>query len=136
MKKKEVNKNANILNIEEKGNRFNKIISDFIMDIFQHYFGAKGGKALLYSIIAICLGRGLIGKLLFGESFLYAFFYPLIIIAIVSVIYLPLRLISFKSPKVAEILTGIITVVCLIFLASVLLLLIISILNSIFHFWF
>lgn len=136
IKIKENDENLDLFKMEQEGSKFKNLISDYRTDIFQRYFGAKGGKALLFGIIVVCLGRGLIGKFMFQQTFLYSFFYPLIIIGIVSIIYLTLKLISFKSTKAAHILSGILLIVCCAFLALVFLLLFILILNKFLHFWF
>ena len=75
-------------------------------------------------------------KLAFHETFLYAFFYPLIIVAIVSVIYATLKVINFKSVKLAKILDKIIFIVGFTFLTLILLLVIVLVLNKLLHFWF
>lgn len=120
----------------EESNNVKNIISSYITDILQRVFGAKGVKNLLYTIIAVCFVRGLIGKFVFHETFLYAFFYPLIIVGIVSVIYVILKVISFKNVKLAKILNKIIVIVSSTFLILILLLVIVSVLNKLLHFWF
>jgi hypothetical protein len=136
MEKDESKGNSDKSNIEEKTNKIEDVVSTYRTEILQRYFGAKGGKTLLYSIIVICLGRGLIGKFVFHQTFLYSFSYPLIIVGVVSVLYITIKLISFKSTKAAQIISGTLLVVCSIFLILVFLLLIILILNKFLHFWF
>ncbi|MBK1812839.1 hypothetical protein JHL18_19645 [Clostridium sp. YIM B02505] len=133
---KEANDDINPDSKQEKTNKTEDLISSYREDILQRYFRAKGGKALLYSIIVICLGRGLIGTFFFHQSFLYAFLYPLIVIGFVSVLYVILKLISFKSPKISKILDKILLIVCCTILILVFLLLIILLLNKFLHFWF
>ncbi|KGK90123.1 hypothetical protein DP68_01490 [Clostridium sp. HMP27] len=136
IKIKENDENLDLFKMEQEGSKFKNLILDYRTDIFQRYFGAKGGKTLLFGVIVVCLGRGLIGRFMFQQPFLYSFFYPLIIIGIISTIYLTLKLISFKSTKAAHILSGILLIVCCAFLALVFLLSVILILNKFFHFWF
>ncbi|MPM81916.1 hypothetical protein SDC9_128973 [bioreactor metagenome] len=136
IKIKENDENLDLFKMEQEGSKFKNLILDYRTDIFQRYFGAKGGKTLLFGVIVVCLGRGLIGSFMFQQPFLYSFFYPLIIIGIISTIYLTLKLISFKRTKAAHILSGILLIVCCAFLAVVFLLLFILILNKFFHFWF
>lgn len=91
MKKEAIKDNIDTYKKGEESNKVKNLISSYRTDILQRIFGSKGGKTLLYTIIAVCFGRGLIGKFVFHETFLYAFFYPLIIIGIVSVIYVTLK---------------------------------------------
>ena len=136
MKKEETKDNIDIYIKGEESNNMKKLISDYRTDILQRVFGAKGGKSLLYTVIAVCFGRGLIGKLAFHETFLYAFFYPLIIVGIVSVIYATLKVINFKNVKLAKILDKIIFIVGFTFLTLILFLVIVLVLNKLLHFWF
>lgn len=136
MKKEEVKDNIDTYKKREEFNKVKNLISNYKIDILQRMFGVKGGKKLLYTIIAFCFGRGLIGKFLFHETFLYAFFYPLIIVGIVSVKYVIIEVISFKNVKLAKILDKIIFIVCCTFLVLILLLIIVLFLNNLLHFWF
>jgi hypothetical protein len=136
MKTEEIEDNIDALNKEEETNKIKNLILSYRTDILQRTFGARGGKTLLYTIFAVCLGRGLIGKFVFHETFLYAFFYPLIIVGIVSVVYVALKVIGFKNAKVAHTLEKILFIVCSVFLTLVFLLLIVVLLNSFLHFWF
>ena len=85
MKKEEIKDNIDTYKKGEESNKVQNLISSYRTDILQRVFRAKGGKNLLYTIIAVCFGRGLIGKFVFHETFLYAFFYPLIITGGVSI---------------------------------------------------
>lgn len=120
---------------EKESNKVNILISSYKKDILQRIFGGKGGKTFLYALI-ICLGRGLLGKFFFNETFLYAFFYPILIIAMVSVVYISLKLISFKNAKLAKILEKYIFNIFLTFLIFILLLVFILVLNKFLHFLF
>ncbi|GFP77007.1 hypothetical protein [Clostridium fungisolvens] len=136
MTTKENNENIDETNKEGKINKIEDLVSSYRKDVLQRYFGEKGGKNLLYSIIGICLLRGLIGKFAFHQPFLYSFLYPLILVGLVSVLYITLKLISFKSPKISKILSGILLIACCTILILVFLLLIVLLLNKLLHFWF
>lgn len=136
MKIKETKENIDTTNTRVKRNLFKNLISDYRTDILQRCFGAEGGKTFIFTVIVVCLGRGLIGKFIFREQFLYSFFYPLIIVGSVSIIYIALKLISFKSHKVGQILSQILFIICCTILGLVVLILIILILNKLFYFWF
>lgn len=136
MKKEEVKDNIDTYKKREEFNKVKNLISNYKRDILKRMFGADGGKKLLYGIIITCFGRGLIGKFLFHETFLYAFFYPLIIVGIVSVPYVIIGGIRFKNVKLAKILDEIIFSVCCTFLLLILLLIFVLLLNNLLHFWF
>ncbi|MDU5105860.1 hypothetical protein [Clostridium sp.] len=136
MKKEEIKDNIDTYKKGYESNKVKNLISSYRTDILQRIFGAKGGKNLLYTIIIVCFGRGLIGKFVFHETFIYAFFYPLIIVGIVSVIYVTLKVINFKNIKLAKILEKIIFIVGSTFLILIILLLIVLVLNKLLHFWF
>lgn len=136
MKKEEIKDNIYRYKKGEDSSNVKKLISSYRKDILHRIFGAKGGKSLLYTIISGCFVRGLIGKFIFHETFLYAFFYPIIIVGIVSVIYITLKVISFKNVKLAKILDKIIFIAGSTFLILILLLVIVLVLNKLLHFWF
>jgi hypothetical protein len=136
MKTEEIEENIDTSNKEEETNKIKNLVSSYRTDILERTFGAKGGKTLLYTIFAVCLGRGLIGKFVFHETFLYALSYPLIIVGIVSIVYVTLKVVGFKNAKLAHTLEKVLFIVCSIFLTLVFLLLIVLILNSLLHFWF
>lgn len=140
-----------IINDEEQsGKKFIDTYKDYLLfelDVFDniwkrvffHDFKSsrkKYGTLIACGIILmICIIRGLSAKFLWQESFLYGFLYPFVIFFGISVIVLPLYILSKKVPKVAKIAWTMVTIVCVFFIAAIGIALVVLLFNAIFHFW-
>lgn len=137
---------------ERRGGRFLDICKDYLefeADLYGHvwnnaYFfdfseerkrnGLLGalGVTLLFSVC-----RGLSWKFLWKSgSFLEGFFEPFVVFLIVSLLLLPQFLFKDRHPKVLKIYMTILTMICLVVLAGVILALLVLLANALFHFWF
>lgn len=87
-------------------------------------------------LLAICIMRGISSKFLWQSTFWEGFLYPFILFAAVSLIILPLHIFTKISPKAGSMVAGILLIVCLLFLALLIIGVILLMFNSVFHFWF
>lgn len=133
---------------EQSGRRFLDLLQDcadfeltlfgrmFRYDVKQAWRDGKLKNALLW-VMTICVIRGLLGQFVFGgEDFWYEFFYLPSIFVMVTLIVLPLFLISKKFPKLGSVLCSIVQFLCIGFLVLIGLTLIVLLLNAKLHFWF
>lgn len=86
--------------------------------------------------LLICIGRGVVKKLFWQGSFWEGFLEPFGIIAAISLLVLPIFVLSKKSPKAAGVAITVMFLLCIVFLALIMLLLIVLLLNHVFHFGF
>lgn len=124
------------INEEEKdGNKFNDILNDcinFEKDIFAKMWRnvffvnfsniekKHGFINACIIILIICVIRGLMCQFVWhSKTFFEAFIYPFVLFAGVSIVVLPIYLISKKNEKVGGTLATIIFVVCILFLLEV-----------------
>lgn len=136
---------------EQEGQQFTDICRDYLrfeLEVFDsmweraflYQFGAsrkKHGAPLACGILfLLCILRGLAKQFIWQGTFWEGFFYPFVLFLAVSVILLPLYILSKKAPKAAGILAGVLLAAGLLFLALLVLLIIVLIANSVFHFWF
>ena len=87
-------------------------------------------------VLLICVVRGLSSQFLWQGSFWEGFLYPLALFLVVSAILFPIYLLSRRAPRAAAVISRVLSVICGIFLVGVLLLLLVLLLNAVFHFWF
>ena len=83
-----------------------------------------------------CLIRGLSRKFIWGETFWEGFLYPFAVFLGGMLLITPVYILGKKVPKAGAVVASILLVLCLVFLAGILLLLIVLLLNAVFHFWF
>ncbi len=134
-----------IENTEKKGGKFLDICKDtldFEKTLWKSVFMRNheenthlNFKQATLTTLGISLGTGIIRKLIFQGSFWEGFFYPMMLFLIVSAILLPLHMLSKKTPKAAGVLAGILLIICLLFLALIFGVLIVCLINAVFHFW-
>ncbi len=126
----------NKINEEEKdGNKFNDILNDCV-DFEKNIFAKMwrnvffinfadiqekhGFKNAFIIILIICVIRGLMCQFVWhSKTFFEAFIYPFELFAGVSIILLPLYILSKRHEKVAVVIATIIYVVCILILLAV-----------------
>ncbi len=134
-----------IENTEKKGGKFLDICKDtldFEKTLWKSVFMRNHEKnpqltfkQATLTTLGISLGTAIIRKLIFQGSFWEGFFYPMMLFLVASAILLPIHLLSKKKPKMAGVLAGILLMICLLFLALIFGLLIVCLINAVFHFW-
>lgn len=134
-----------IENMEKKGGKFLDICKDTLnfekilwKSVFMRHHEENTHltfKQATLTTLGISLGTGIIRKFIFQGSFWEGFFYPMMLFLVASAILLPLHMLSKKTPKVAGVLAEILIVVCLVFLVLIFGLLIVCLINEVFHFW-
>lgn len=135
-----------IENTEKRGGKFLDICKDTLefekglwkiafMRDYRENTSALTFKKVVSFTFFISLSTGIIRKFIFQGSFWEGFFYPLALFIICSVILFPIHILSKKAPKAAGVLAGIILIVSLLFLALIFGVLIVCLINAVFHFW-
>lgn len=132
---------------ESDGNKFNDILNDCI-DLEKNIFSKMwrnvfflnfpkiekkfGFAKALIIILIICVIRGLMCQFVWhSKTFFEAFIYPFGLFAVVSLILLPIYLLSKKHEKAASVIMTIIYVVCILALAAVFGILLFALVKSI-----
>ncbi|MBQ8292506.1 MAG: MerR family transcriptional regulator [Bacilli bacterium] len=135
-----------IIKVENKGQKFVDICKDYLnfeKEMFSStlkYFGFNFKKInkkyglifaliLLFSFLTI---RGIVQMTLWDKTFVEGFGSPLLIFIIASIIVTPIFLINKKHPKVASIISGLLLVLIVLFLALIVLTLLIGLFATIF----
>ena len=135
---------------ERRGEKFEDIMKDYLSfeleqfegmwkRIFFHDFHQSrkrhGLPIAVGILLLICVVRGLSKRFLWGGSFSEGFLYPLVLFLAVNILITPIWFLAKKAPKAAGIAVNILLAVCFTILGAILLLLIVAVLNSFFHFW-
>ena len=93
----------------------------------------KFGAAIAYGLLLlICIIRGIVKMVFNHESFWNGFLYPLIIFLIGSIILLPIYILSKKAPKVAQVISMILFILAIAFLAVICLLILYGVIMLVF----
>lgn len=137
-----------IKDFEKNGSKYVDICKDYMQfekdtfssmwqNVFFHNFGKTEKKFGLIGAVAIvlviCVIRGLMCQFVWkSKSFFEAFIYPFEIFAAASAILAPIYFIAKRKPKAALIITNVIFVICALFLAGLIGLLVVGIILYIF----
>lgn len=131
-----------INNRENKGEKFNEIVKDYLeieLDMFKRVFGLKhtkkklSFKQIILIALILCTVRGLMCQFVWkSATFFEAFSYPLAIFAIASIVIAPICYFAHKNPKIATILIYIIFIFAGLLFGGIALLFIIAFFNMIF----
>lgn len=132
---------------ESTGEQFIDICKDYLMfemdimdkmweNVFLHNFKKsrkKYGIAVALGILLlICIIRGVSKVLIWHESFWSGFLYPFILFAVCSVILLPIYILNKKAPKVASVISTVLSILAVVFVSGVILYLLFGIVKKMF----
>ena len=108
--------------------------------IFFHDFKASRKKHGVIGAICIlfllCVIRGLSKKFIWQGSFWEGFLYPFVLFFAIFIISTILYVLMTKAPKAGSFVSGVLLILSIVFLAGIVLLIIVLLLNSFLHFWF
>ena len=108
--------------------------------IFFHNFKESRKKHGLIGAICIlfvlCVIRGLGEKYIWQGSFWEGFLYPFVLFFAIFIISTILYVLMKKAPKAGSFVSGVLLILSIVFLAGIVLLIIVLLLNSFLHFWF
>ena len=107
---------------------------------FFHNFKESRKKHGLIGAICIlfvlCVIRGLGQKYIWQGSFWEGFLYPFVLFFAIFIISTILYVLMKKAPKAGSLVAGTLLILSIVFLAGIVLLIIVLLLNSFLHFWF
>jgi hypothetical protein len=95
--------------------------------------GVIGAICILF---LLCVIRGLSKKFIWQGSFWEGFLYPFVLFFAIFIISTILYVLMKKAPKAASFVSGVLLILSIVFLAGIVLLIIVLLLNSFLHFWF
>ena len=108
--------------------------------IFFHDFKESRKKHGMIGAICIlfllCVIRGLSKKFIWQGSFWEGFLYPFVLFFAIFIISTILYVLMKKAPKAGSFVSGVLLILSIVFLAGIVLLIIVLLLNSFLHFWF
>ena len=108
--------------------------------IFFHDFKESRKKHGVIGAICIlfllCVIRGLSTKFIWQGSFWEGFLYPFVLFSAIFIISTILYVLMKKAPKAGAFVSGVLLILSIVFLAGIVLLIIVLLLNSFLHFWF
>ena len=108
--------------------------------IFFHDFKESRKKHGVIGAICIlfllCVIRGLSKKFIWQGSFWEGFLYPFVLFFAIFIISTILYVLMKKAPKAGSFVSGVLLILSIVFLAGIVLLIIVLLLNSFLHFWF
>ena len=108
--------------------------------IFFHDFKESRKKHGVIGAICIlfllCVIRGLSKKFIWQGSFWEGFLYPFVLFFAIFIISTILYVLMKKAPKAGFFVSGVLLILSIVFLAGIVLLIIVLLLNSFLHFWF
>ena len=108
--------------------------------IFFHDFKESRKKHGVIGAICIlfllCVIRGLSKKFIWQGSFWEGFLYPFVLFLGIFIISTILYVLMKKAPKAGFFVSGVLLILSIVFLAGIVLLIIVLLLNSFLHFWF
>ena len=108
--------------------------------IFFHDFKESRKKHGVIGAICIlfllCVIRGLSKKFIWQGSFWEGFLYPFVLFFAIFIISTILYVLIKKAPKAGSFVSGVLLILSIVFLAGIVLLIIVLLLNSFLHFWF
>ena len=95
--------------------------------------GVIGAICILF---LLCVIRGLSKKFIWQGSFWEGFLYPFVLFFAIFIISTTLYVLMKKAPKAGSFVSGVLLILSIVFLAGIVLLIIVLLLNSFLHFWF
>ena len=95
--------------------------------------GVLGAICILF---LLCVIRGLSKKFIWQGSFWEGFLYPFVLFFAIFIISTILYVLMKKAPKAGSFVSGVLLILSIVFLAGIVLLIIVLLLNSFLHFWF
>ena len=95
--------------------------------------GVIGAICILF---LLCVIRGLGQKYIWQGSFWEGFLYPLVLFFAIFIISTILYVLMKKAPKAGSFVSDVLLILSIVFLAGIVLLIIVLLLNSFLHFWF
>ena len=95
--------------------------------------GVIGAICILF---LLCVIRGLSKKFIWQGSFWQGFLYPFVLFFAIFIISTILYVLMKKAPKAGSFVSGVLLILSIVFLAGIVLLIIVLLLNSFLHFWF
>ena len=95
--------------------------------------GVIGAICILF---LLCVIRGLSKKFIWQGSFWEGFLYPFVLFFAIFIISTILYVLMTKAPKAGSFVSGVLLILSIVFLAGIVLLIIVLLLNSFLHFWF
>ena len=95
--------------------------------------GVIGAICILF---LLCVIRGLSKKFIWQGSFWEGFLYPFVLSFAIFIISTILYVLMKKAPKAGSFVSGVLLILSIVFLAGIVLLIIVLLLNSFLHFWF
>ena len=95
--------------------------------------GVIGAICILF---LLCVIRGLSKKFIWQGSFWEGFLYPFVLFFAIFIISTILYVLMKKAPKAGYFVSGVLLILSIVFLAGIVLLIIVLLLNSFLHFWF
>ena len=95
--------------------------------------GVIGAICILF---LLCVIRGLSEKFIWQGSFWEGFLYPFVLFFAIFIISTILYVLMTKAPKAGSFVSGVLLILSIVFLAGIVLLIIVLLLNSFLHFWF
>jgi hypothetical protein len=95
--------------------------------------GVIGAICILF---LLCVIRGLSKKFIWQGSFWEGFLYPFVLFFAIFIISTILYVLMKKAPKAGSFVSSVLLILSIIFLAGIVLLIIVLLLNSFLHFWF
>ena len=95
--------------------------------------GVIGAICILF---LLCVIRGLSKKFIWQGSFWEGFLYPFVLFFAIFIISTILYVLMKKAPKAGFFVSGVLLILSIVFLAGIVLLIIVLLLNSFLHFWF
>ena len=94
--------------------------------------GVIGAICILF---LLCVIRGLSKKFIWQGSFWEGFLYPFVLFCAIFIISTILYVLMKKAPKAGSFVSGVLLILSIVFLAGIVLLIIVLLLNSFLHFW-
>jgi hypothetical protein len=95
--------------------------------------GVIGAICILF---LLCVIRGLSKKFIWQGSFWEGFLYPFVLFFVIFIISTILYVLMKKAPKAGSFVSSVLLILSIVFLAGIVLLIIVLLLNSFLHFWF
>ena len=95
--------------------------------------GVIGAICILF---LLCVIRGLSKKFIWQGSFWEGFLRPFVLFFAIFIVSTILYVLKKKAPKVGSFVSGVLLILSIVFLAGIVLLIIVLLLNSFLHFWF
>ena len=95
--------------------------------------GVIGAICILF---LVCVIRGLSKKFIWQGSFWEGFLHPFVLFFATFIISTILYVLKKKAPKAGAFVAGVLLILSIVFLAGIVLLIIVLLLNSFLHFWF